>query len=151
MGQPEQGYLLWPINDDQVREACYPPVAGFFLFPEGELMRTVLVVDDDNDIRKMLTQTLEREGFRVVATCDGQEALSYLQKVHLKPDVMLLDAMMPRMTGSELMKEMSKTGITLPVILQTGEKNLQLPGVRKYLSKPYSTSQLMEAIRSCLP
>src|SRR5688572_13333187 len=63
--------------------------------------RTILLVDDDNDIRETYGEVLVDEGYQVVLARDGLEALEYLEGTATLPDLILLDLMMPRMDGNQ--------------------------------------------------
>lgn len=110
-------------------------------------MKTILVVDDDGDLRKMLTIALERAGYEVVSLCNGREAFNYL-KTAKQPDVMLLDATMPVMSGPDLLLALGEANVAidLPVIMQTAV-DPGIPGVQ-ILRKPYSIEALLSAIRA---
>jgi DNA-binding response OmpR family regulator len=111
-------------------------------------MKTVLVVDDDGDLRKMLTIALERAGYEVVSARNGQEAFNYLKTAEQLPCVMLLDATMPVMSGPDLLRTLGETNVAidLPVIMQTAV-DLGIPGIRT-LRKPYSIEALLSAVRA---
>jgi two-component system response regulator CpxR len=115
-------------------------------------MKTVLVVEDNEDIRDSLVDALELEGFKVVTACNGHEAFTYLQKSP-QPDLMLLDVRMPVMSGPELLQAMKRAHVAeqMPVIIQSGEMNLNLPGVYPRLRKPYSMTDLLNTVRACQP
>lgn len=81
----------------------------------------ILVVDDDPDIREAITAVLEAHSYQVVTACDGEEGLSKLKEE--KPDLMILDLLMPRMDGFAVLKELqdprrSKYG-KIPVLILT--------------------------------
>src|SRR5881398_1158733 len=65
----------------------------------------VLIVEDDADLREMMAQLLSLEGFQAAAVANGSEALQYLHNGHIKPDVILLDLMMPVMDGWEFRRK----------------------------------------------
>lgn len=69
----------------------------------GERRRVVLIAEDDEDIRESLVECLESSGYEVAAAADGQEAVESLRQ-GLEPDLVVLDLMMPRMDGWEVLK-----------------------------------------------
>lgn len=81
---------------------------------------TVLVVDDDDGVRLVTTMLLERAGYRVLDARDGQEGLTVLHDHLSDVDVVLLDVMMPRMSGHEALPAMRQLRADLPVILFSG-------------------------------
>jgi DNA-binding response OmpR family regulator len=111
---------------------------------------SVLVVDDEADIRHFLTLMLESEGYRVVTAEDGGEALAILDQG--RPDVVLLDLMMPRVDGWSVLRALQ--GRTHPpIIVVSAVANasgvLEL-GAAAWVSKPFSPRQVLEACRAVL-
>src|SRR5262249_24660115 len=93
-------------------EICHLSLAGLCM-PE---FPTILLVDDEDAIQKLLTYPLEREGFRVVSARDGQEALD--QFTEANPDLVVLDIMLPRVDGLEVCKRL-RARSTVPIIMLT--------------------------------
>lgn len=118
-------------------------------------MQKILIVEDHADIRKMLRMTLEFSDFEVIEASHGDEAWPMAQ--NLKPDIMLLDVMMPgTLNGLELCRRI-KTSPDLHhtfVILLTARGNAEdreagmQAGADEYLVKPFSTLKLLETIVS---
>jgi two-component system chemotaxis response regulator CheY len=116
--------------------------------------KTVLVVDDDRDIRDVLTDALEAEGYRVVTTCDGQEALDWLRAGTARPCVILLDLMMPRMDGLQFRTEVLNEPrfAAIPVVVLSADpsvvataKSLNFAGS---LRKPVPLEALLAAVHA---
>lgn len=114
----------------------------------------VLVVDDHIPAVSMLTRLLEREGYRVIAAYDGEQAVEVCQ--HTLPDLILLDVMMPKLNGFEVVKFLRNHEPTesVPVILITAkntpddiEHGLQL-GADDYISKPFNPRELLARAKS---
>lgn len=114
---------------------------------------TILVVDDKKELRAMVKAYLEQEGFRVVMAANGQEALFVAR--HEKPDLILLDIMMPEMSGYDFMRAYSREADT-PVLMLTakieeGDKVLGLElGADDYITKPFSMRELTARVRAVL-
>ncbi|MBI3637383.1 MAG: response regulator, partial [Candidatus Rokubacteria bacterium] len=117
---------------------------------------TVLIVDDDADIRTVLGRILREAGYAVVAAADGDEALAAVTAS--RPDLVLLDIKMPRMSGFEVLRRLRAAAAThdLPVIVLTAsegqggrDRALGL-GATEYLRKPFSTDALLAEIRERL-
>jgi DNA-binding response OmpR family regulator len=116
-------------------------------------MSTILVVDDEPALRDMLRLYLEQEGFHVVEASDGRRAL-YVARVE-KPDLVVLDLMMPEMGGYEFLRAFAKESRT-PVIVLTAkiedtDKILGLElGADDYVTKPFNVRELIARIRAVL-
>ncbi len=114
--------------------------------------RKVLIVDDEPDIVRLVQFTLERRGFEVIVATDGLSAIELAETE--KPDVILLDAVMPVMNGytaCQRLKENSKTK-SIPVIMlsaksQKVEVELGIEmGAENYICKPFSPSQIADLV-----
>jgi DNA-binding response OmpR family regulator len=116
----------------------------------------VLVADDDPHIVELVSYRLERAGYDVIPATDGQEALSLLEQ-H-RPDLAVLDVMMPRLSGYDITRELRRSEPTrnIPVILLTGcaqESDIQLgfeAGADDYLRKPFSPEELRARVQAIL-
>jgi CheY-like chemotaxis protein len=113
----------------------------------------VLVVDDDDVIRQLITVNLELEGFEVDTAVDGQDCLDKVAQV--RPDVITLDIMMPRLDGwaaaSRLRADPTTAGIKV-VLLSARAQEADLArgsriGVDAYLTKPFDPDELIEVVR----
>ena len=117
------------------------------------MAKTVLVVDDTESLRTLVKSYLTQEGFRVITAADGREAL-FLARDE-KPDLILLDLMMPEMGGYEFMRVYGREAQT-PIIILTAkveesEKVLGLElGADDYVTKPFSMRELTARIRAVL-
>jgi DNA-binding response OmpR family regulator len=115
--------------------------------------QTILVVDDEVKLRDMLRLYLEQEGYRVVQAGNGREAL-YVARYE-KPDLIVLDLMMPEMGGYDFIRAYSKEGQT-PVIMLTAkiedtDKILGLElGADDYVTKPFNVRELIARVRAVL-
>ena len=111
----------------------------------------ILVVEDERDLNRILTKTLSAEGCSVDACLDGLEALDYLSGASY--DVIVLDRMMPRMDGMELLARLRAQGDETPVIFLTAKDAVSErvrgldAGADDYLVKPFSFDELMARIR----
>lgn len=112
---------------------------------------TVLIADDEKEIRELLRLYLENEDCQVVEAADGQQALDYLRRK--KIDLCVLDIMMPKMDGYRVLKEMRKSS-NIPVIIlsakdQDSEKILGLNlGADDYITKPFNPLEAVARIKS---
>jgi len=116
----------------------------------------VLVVEDEAALVTLLRYNLEREGFRVAEARDGEEAL--LMAREQKPDLVLLDWMLPLLSGLEVCRQLRRMAETrgVPIIMLTarGEEGDKLRGLDSgaddYVTKPFSPSELVARIRAAL-
>lgn len=117
------------------------------------MTKTVLVVDDAERLRTLVKTYLTQEGFRVVTAGDGQEALFVAR--HEKPDLIILDLMMPQMSGYEFMRAYSRES-DAPIIILTArvEENDKVLGLElgadDYITKPFSMRELAARVRAVL-
>lgn len=118
--------------------------------------KRVLLVDDDPDLLKMLKLRIESEGYEFMSAQDGEEMLKVM-KVK-RPDVVLLDIMLPKLDGYSALREMRKEEDfkDIPVIVLTAKEKKKvgdlftLERVAFFVEKPFETKELLEKIRSLL-
>lgn len=117
-------------------------------------METVLVIDDDCNIRDTIGVMLEQEGFRAVLAGDGLEGVQ--QALALKPGVILVDLRMPGLSGAEVCQQLRATGLKTPLIVlsassgETDKVRLLDIGADDYVVKPFGTRELLARIRAVL-
>ena len=117
------------------------------------MTQTILVVDDDRELRHLVKSYLVEEGFRVATAADGREALFVAREE--KPALVILDVMMPEMSGYEFMRAFAREA-DAPIILLTakideGDKVLGLElGADDYVTKPFSLRELTARVRAVL-
>ncbi|MEH6551102.1 MAG: phosphate regulon transcriptional regulator PhoB [Pseudomonadales bacterium] len=117
---------------------------------------TILIVDDEAPIRDMIRMGLEMQGFNCLEAADGLEAHAVI--VDHQPDLILLDWMMPNVSGLELIRRLKKDEVTasIPVIMLTAkaEEDNMLQGLQSgaddYVRKPFSTKELVARVRALL-
>jgi DNA-binding response OmpR family regulator len=115
------------------------------------MARTILVVDDETTLRETLVDALEAEGFRVVSAADGREALAVFRAE--RPDLVLLDLMLPELSGIEVCRIIrAESGV--PIVMLTAKDSeidkvvgLEL-GADDYVTKPFSVRELSARIRA---
>jgi two-component system phosphate regulon response regulator PhoB len=119
-------------------------------------MSTVLLVEDDPDIRHLISYKLTRGGFAVTEAADGAAALREAQRE--PPDLVILDLRMPRMSGLEVCRELRAGARTahVPIIMLTGHARRQdleqayAAGATEYVVKPFSPRELLERVEVAL-
>ena len=114
---------------------------------------TILLVDDEDSIQKLLAYPLEREGFRVLQARDGEDALRLFQSEHV--DLVVLDLMLPKLDGLEVCKRL-RAESEVPIIMLTArddelDKVLGLElGADDYITKPFSIREFRSRVRALL-
>jgi len=120
------------------------------------MARRILAVDDDDGIRRMVQVHLKRAGYTVITARDGQEAVEKARAE--QPDAIVMDVMMPRMTGFEALDVLKADPQTagIPVILLTAESRDEdlftgwSRGVHAYLTKPFRPEELIAGVQGVL-
>lgn len=113
----------------------------------------ILVVDDDEDIREIITMYLEKEGYNVFNCADGNEAITYAFNVN--PDLIILDMMMPGLDGIEVCQELRRK-LTVPIIFLSckstpNDKSIGLTASGDdYMSKPFDSVELIARVKAHL-
>jgi two-component system response regulator MprA len=115
---------------------------------------SILVVDDDGAIRRMLARTLEAEGYAVEAAAGGGEALAAIER--LVPDLLVLDVAMPGLDGLAVSRAVRGRGLGLPILMLTARDAVDDriagldSGADDYLVKPFASGELLARIRALL-
>ena len=113
--------------------------------------KTILVVDDDLELSDGLRAMLERQGFRVIRASNGQEGKSAIY--NQRPDLVILDMMMPRMGGYPVLEHFRDKSDAPPIIMITANEGsrhkayAEYLGVVDYIRKPFAMERLLEAVQ----
>ncbi len=117
---------------------------------------TVLVVDDDPNIRRMIVASLRREGYRFFEAPNGRDALDLMRREH--PDVVVLDLMMPVLSGWDVLEEREHDAELrqIPVIIVSANRDPEVAmavdkGICAFLPKPFDIGALSALVKTCLP
>ena len=135
-----RGYSRWEFSE---RRRAMP-------MPDSS---TILLVDDEDAVQKLLAFPLERDGFRVVQARDGEEALEHFGREHV--DLVVLDVMLPKVDGLEVCKRL-RAESSVPIIMLTArddelDKVLGLElGADDYITKPFSIREFRSRVRALL-
>lgn len=115
-------------------------------------MKKVMIVDDDYNTRQLVKSALQSAGYRVLTACDGQSCLKLLEKE--QPDLILLDILMPGMSGWDTYQKIRKTNKKVRVVflscLEASKKRkteLRSAGTRDYIIKPFSATALISTVK----
>ena len=114
---------------------------------------TILVVDDQSNVRRLLDEYLSEQGFRVVTAADGQSAIYNAR--HEQPDLILLDIMMPKMDGYQFLRQFRKERQTPVIIITAREEETDAVlgldlGADDYVVKPFRMRELLARIQAVL-
>jgi CheY-like chemotaxis protein len=119
-------------------------------------MKTILIADDHEYLRFLVRTTLDRPEYQIVEATDGESALQMAREQH--PDLLILDWMMPGMTGLDVLEALRNHRDTcaIPVIMLTAKAQAVdrnqaiMKGIRGYLTKPFSPLELMGRVEKAL-
>jgi DNA-binding response OmpR family regulator len=116
------------------------------------LSTRVLIADDSETILLLLRTRLEMEGYEVVTAADGVEVVELVSGSEPKPDILLLDAMMPRKSGIDALRELRAAGVDTPVLIVSAHQDEMDAGaatdveVSGYITKPIDFEKLFSRI-----
>lgn len=115
----------------------------------------VLIVDDDHEITESISYSLNAEGFDVSVATDGNQCIAFAETK--KPDLVILDMMMPRQSGFLVMERLLQTcAKPIPIIMITGNEGVrhreyaELLGVSDYINKPFTMDRLINSVNDLL-
>ena len=119
-------------------------------------MKRVLIIEDDKDIVELLRYHLEKEGFQVTSVADGMTGLAQLKKS--PPDLLILDLMLPRLSGLELCKEIRRdqhlSRLLILMLTARGDEADRVVGLElgadDYVTKPFSPRELVARVKALL-
>ena len=117
-------------------------------------METILIVEDDPSIQRGLELNLQVEGYSVFTAGDGETGLQ--KAIEHKPDAILLDVMLPKLSGFDLCRQLRKQGMTMPIIMLTAKTQeidkimgLEL-GADEYVTTPFSIAEVVARVNAHL-
>src|SRR3984893_14442963 len=119
-------------------------------------MKRILVVEDDKDIVELVRYNLEKDGYQVAASGDGATGLAQIRKT--PPDLLLLDLMLPKISGLDICKEVRRDVSLnrLPILILTAKGKQRAPvlvlelGADDYVTKPFSPRELVARVKALL-
>ncbi len=144
--------LYMPVSSRRVTPSATTPL------PPGtaRFSGTVLVVEDEDPIRRVAQRVLERFGFTVLAAADGLEALHHFREHEAEIVLIITDVVMPRMGGRALFETLRGAGKTVPIIFTSGYAAREAMQAERldpempYLAKPWTVDQLLDQVRTVL-
>jgi DNA-binding response OmpR family regulator len=117
-------------------------------------MSVILVVEDDANIRKLITTYLKRDNHRVLEAVDGEDALNVLEREHI--DLMIADIVMPKTDGYELTRELRDAHYDFPILMVTAKERIEdkrqgfLAGTDDYMVKPIDFDEMLMRVSALL-
>ncbi len=114
---------------------------------------TVLLVDDNDMVRDLITRVLDSEGYELIVARGGEEALALARGNQRPIDLVISDVDMPDMDGNELAARLRRERPAMPVIFMSGYTDVADPSIAspvQFMRKPFSTGQLREMVRRAL-
>ena len=119
---------------------------------ESTKQKTILLIEDANELLQLLKSILEMKGFRILSANNGEDALELLRNNPELPDLILLDMMMPIMSGQQFMEKKNQDLriAAIPVVLLTAHKDAleakSKLGARDFIKKPVELDEVFEVI-----
>ncbi|EOR21031.1 winged helix family two component transcriptional regulator [Clostridium sartagoforme AAU1] len=117
-------------------------------------MFSILVVEDDMTLNKMISAKLKKENYQVFSSFDGQQALDIMDKNHI--DLIISDIMMPNKNGYELVKELRNASYMLPILMVTAKDQMEdmekgfMVGSDDYMIKPINMKEMVLRVKALL-
>lgn len=115
-------------------------------------MARILIIDDDRDLRHVVKRILKKDGYDVIEAGGGKEGLKKI--MDKRPDLVLLDLMMPEMSGSEVWSQVKTMHDPVPVIvlsvITVPEVSEEFNGIHGYIRKPFDPTEFKERVRKVI-
>jgi two-component system cell cycle sensor histidine kinase/response regulator CckA len=121
---------------------------------KAQAQKTVLVVEDERSMLRLLERFLSRQGYQVLLAADGEQAIDGYCRRKTEIDVVLLDVGLPKVSGVDVFRKMKKENPDVRVVVASGYLDLQIKtemyraGVRAFVDKPYLLPEMLEKLRS---
>ena len=155
--EPQRGtrFVVGLPVSTAVIEGSAPSVTKPASLPAGD-GELVLVIDDDESIRRVTSRTLEAHGYRTATACNGQEGIDLIERGLKQVDLVLTDMIMPVMDGAATSAYLEEHHPSIPIIGASGlvsGANASRPvgmGITRFIAKPYTTSVLLTTVRDTL-
>ena len=111
---------------------------------------TILVVDDEIEVRNFLGSLLELNGYTALLAADGEEGLEIFERAGDRIELILLDLIMPRVSGPEMLERVRLIDPAIKVVVSTGVADAETPGAQATITKPYRAAAVLRTVRAIL-
>jgi len=115
-------------------------------------MKTIVVVDDNEDLRKIVKRILDKEGFQTILASDGDDCLEKIHNLGKNPDLILMDIMMPGRPVAEVLEDIGDVKVAYFSAVKISERDKETMMARKnvvdYIPKPFMREELVEKIKN---
>jgi len=121
---------------------------------KAQAQRTILVVEDERIMLRLLERFLSRQGYQVLLAADGEQAIDGYCRHKTEIDVVLLDVGLPKVSGVDVFRKMKKENPDVRVVVASGYLDARMKtemyraGVKAFLDKPYLLPEMLETLRS---
>ncbi len=116
---------------------------------DGALKAVILVVDDEKNVRTLVTQILRADGYAALSACDAKEALGVLRDCPSKISLVITDVDLPGLNGIDLCAELNKRQPGMKLITMSGQPR-EIPVSMPFMEKPFSIATLLEKVHAVL-
>ena len=122
----------------------------------GQGHKTILIVDDETLMLRLLEKFFSQRGYHVLVASDGQEAIEIYRSYKLRIDAVLLDIRLPKSPGEEVFRRMKEENATVKVVIASGylapntKADLTFAGVKHFVNKPYVLNELAEIFQNVI-
>lgn len=128
----------------------------FFMDKSTKINKKILIIEDDEDMQQLISMMLSEAGYSTIAAGDGLEGINVAKEI--KPDLIMLDLMLPKIDGLEVCKRLSDDAEMkkIPIIITTIKKELStklsayMAGARRYVTKPFGKEELISEVYKTL-
>jgi DNA-binding response OmpR family regulator len=114
-------------------------------------MKTIIVVDDNEDLRTIVKRILDKEGFETILASDGDDCLAKIHDLGKNPDLILMDIMMPGRPVAEVLRDIGDVKVAYFSAVKISDKDKEIMMARKnvvdYIPKPFMREELVEKIK----
>ena len=123
---------------------------------QGPGRGTILIVEDEQLMLRLLEKVFSRHGYHVFAAADGEQAIEVYRCYKLRIDIVLLDVGLPKMTGWQVLSKMKDENPDVRIVIASGylkpelKSQMSRAGIQHFIGKPYMLHELVETIQSLI-